>query len=1304
MMQRGLRKSALALCVLEIFLGVNPSFTHADEKKFVVEAALRTDANDLFEYDGQTGELFRKALDRSEQGSLIPIRSFGKVPGLKPDQIEILASSGQRGALKNRSLITVIRHGHWVSIVDTVADRVLVDSVGPFVSFGSDRHGSEIFNRIVRGSDGVVISTFNAEVVEQGLPELKRYLVVLRVDPQTSESKVGWLPLRTDSEPSSLEISVSSKDTLEIKGSYNQTLAVRRKDEIKPELREVELPVSMSIDLKDGKVESRPGEASFGTNIIRNGHFREPYRERILAGMFEPSFPAEVFMVPGVSAGELAKGAQEGAKNPTRAAVLRAQDRIAASNAAGDRVRQGLKGMYGQEAAVDTFVNIARKQSTATKFSVVVVAGPTPSKLNDFERFIKSQRPGDPNPVFSVSLAEHSEKAFFRAELFGSRQGYIGMGDPTGLMLWLLEHPDGGGIFFDHVDATSPEVLKVLTSFLEKGNVTLIPPLVAALCEKYKEVPVEQWPKALREGTQDGANKQVEITLTLSRDHVIGLGSYAGAALYTGADGSNISGDALKSEQDFKQANSRFNSESIRAELRSRGYSNELLNLITDYIPIKVRLKKDHAMLVEEYLSEIQTRIENDMMVKFELVPELKAFLVNETYAPLEGDFFLKSQLDDWISQKFEQSIREGQVSPGDRVLVRFAQGDTHTLSSIQLQPVNKGSSTVASFEIGRPLPVRPTELLERARTRLRTELKQEVLGHDVEIDAMVDRMESELVKAVKSAEAGRRTAVVLYVDGPSGNGKTELARKVAKILFDDPNALKSIKMNNVVHESDFHRVVSAPLAAATKSNSSYLVALLDELPRMGENSPSKHTLQNYMLSVFDELRLPPNPAEARMVNGLPVYATKETSLPPFTVFIATGNMFTEVLGDHAEFMTNRELMAHYRLTVRHPEKFRAQYTKTFSNAAFRSRLGEPTLYRPLDDQTVERLRDRFFDASTAILRNSGVAVKLSESAKKFFLTDYIPIRGARWVLEAMEKYVEAPLNVMFVGNEAKYSGAEVEVVFDTEARRMTAVVRRDGKIVENKKLSEIQRSVVEMHPEAREKAAWETSVHEAGHAIVRRALYGRNSVAEINTFGGGDGGWMEPAVDIPTQDVYPAAKKGPYRLAVGLGGHIAEVLFLKDAGVGASTDFSRARALAQTMLLDGGTLNLAPIPLVTNPSTGQVEFSPGMLERLEKEKSALLDYSARLTEFILKSNALLVKDVARALHKSANMQMSRAEFEQIVAKRIKRPSETDFRRIMLGNKATAKTCESLLTQANAIERSSGKIRTWFRSLFQRNK
>jgi ATP-dependent Clp protease ATP-binding subunit ClpA len=940
--------------------------------------------------------------------------------------------------------------------------------------------------------------------------------------------------------------------------------------------------------------------------------------------------------------------------------VAVANARIEQSIRVAARTEEALRRLRGQPTAIERVIDVVRRIPRATKHTVLVFGGVTGTGKSTIpEELAREFFPQSENPFFKFSFDEVNDPEQVRLIFQGSAPGLVGSETPSKLILWLLHNPNGGVARFDEIDKAEPEAVNALQTFIGDGELKIRPHLVKAMAAPYAEKPhlaPEPIRRALMTGNFD------EIVLKLTPQHIVVLTTNAGAELYTGEGPSNARGRRLKTTQEFESANARFNSEYLRSALKARGFSDDFLGRIDDFVPFKVIMPDDHALIVRDELGAIAGRYSSDYLVTFVFTPEAMAFLEKESYEPLRGARFIGKQLDQWVSANLDRAVtRERTVRPGDRVVVDVAPGGTHKRATLEIRG---GGKTLASYPTGKPLVQGPKELLQRARDNLMQVFERRIFGHREELAEIVDQVIAQLAEAV--ADPTRENAVVVInLDGSSGIGKTEIAKALAEGLFDNPELLARINMNTVTNEASFYTKLVDPLRAAALAHPEALVALLDELPRAGVDPYNRQIIQNQLLSVIDEGELPANPEEGRLAKGVFKRTGEALKLPP-TVIIATGNLALQALGPSIDRMTNRELLAQFRYMRRHPDKFNQVYEANF-DAALRGRLGSPIIVMPNSDEELVLLREKFFAESTKTLGDYGVKVTLDDTALAYLKDEYVPSRGGRWIRGAIRRFIANPIIRQVVTREEALRGAAVTISFDKVKREMKGEFTHASGKVEKVVLKSVPRARTEYHPDAIARSRWKTSLHEAGHAVMRLAIYGLGSVAEINTFGGGEGGWMEPGVDVRSQNIYLTQEKALMDIAVSLGGHVAEVLHLPEGPAnGASSDFQRARSTMQTILEDGTLGDLAPLPTIFEERDGRrvPVRSEDLLREFELLQGRGMEIAGEFVKTTLQANKVLLLELAQALDNNVDLSMDRMQIDRIARGKLVRTTQAQLKAI----------------------------------------
>ncbi len=299
---------------------------------------------------------------------------------------------------------------------------------------------------------------------------------------------------------------------------------------------------------------------------------------------------------------------------------------------------------------------------------------------------------------------------------------------------------------------------------------------------------------------------------------------------------------------------------------------------------------------------------------------------------------------------------------------------------------------------------------------RMGNELKGAVVGQDEAIE--------KLTKAIRRARAGlkdpKRPIGSFIFLGPTGVGKTELAKALARYLFDSEDALVRIDMSEYMEKFAVSRLVGAPPGYVGYEEGGqltekvrrkpYSVVLLDEIEKAHPD------VFNILLQVLDDGILTDS-------NGRRVDFKN-------TILIMTSNIGT------------RDIKVTGALgfgTSTHQDKYKAMKSniedalKRVFNPEFLNRVDDILIFHELEREHIMQIVDIAGKDLFKRLTSMGITIELSQEAKEFLADKgYDPAFGARPLRRAMMKYVEDPLaEEILKGTFSK--GATVLVKYNKE-------------------------------------------------------------------------------------------------------------------------------------------------------------------------------------------------------------------------------------------------------------------------------
>jgi ATP-dependent Clp protease ATP-binding subunit ClpC len=327
-------------------------------------------------------------------------------------------------------------------------------------------------------------------------------------------------------------------------------------------------------------------------------------------------------------------------------------------------------------------------------------------------------------------------------------------------------------------------------------------------------------------------------------------------------------------------------------------------------------------------------------------------------------------------------------------------------------KPVSEAEiATIVSQWTGIPAE----RMLEEERTRL---AKMEDLLHN----RVIDQKEAvhAVAEAVRHSRAGlsdpRRPIGTFLFLGPTGVGKTELAKTLAAFLFGSDSALLRIDMSEYMERHTVARLIGAPpgyvgyeeggqLTEAVRRRP-YQVVLFDEAEK------AHPQVMNVMLQLLDEGRL--TDGHGRTVDFR------------HTTLIMTSNVGSEYFDSDLS-----ETQIH--------EKIRETLKRTF-RPEFLNRIDETIIFHPLSEEVILQIVDLKSAALSDRLAEQGITFTLTDAAKKILAKEgFDPHYGARPLERALKRLVENPLAMKIVSGEVRQGN---HVIVDAAAMTDALVVR----------------------------------------------------------------------------------------------------------------------------------------------------------------------------------------------------------------------------------------------------------------------
>ncbi len=316
-------------------------------------------------------------------------------------------------------------------------------------------------------------------------------------------------------------------------------------------------------------------------------------------------------------------------------------------------------------------------------------------------------------------------------------------------------------------------------------------------------------------------------------------------------------------------------------------------------------------------------------------------------------------------------------------------------------------------------IPVTRLQEAETARLlRMEEELHETVIGQNEAINA--------ISKAIRRSRAGlkdpRRPIGSFVFSGPTGVGKTELARSLAKFLFADESALIRVDMSEYMEKFSVSRLIGAPPGYVGYEDSGtltkavrrkpYCVILLDEIEKAHPD------VFNILLQVLDEGHLTDNYGRVIDFKNTVVIMTSNVGARDLTKTKSLG--FTS--GDEKQNWERRA------------EKVRDELKNVF-NPEFLNRLDDVIVFHPLSREHITQIVSILLKDVRKRLSEEELTLTLSPAATDFLVKHgYDEQYGARPLKRSIQKYIEDPLSdKILVAEYSKGEEIEVDVAPDGE-------------------------------------------------------------------------------------------------------------------------------------------------------------------------------------------------------------------------------------------------------------------------------
>ncbi len=409
-----------------------------------------------------------------------------------------------------------------------------------------------------------------------------------------------------------------------------------------------------------------------------------------------------------------------------------------------------------------------------------------------------------------------------------------------------------------------------------------------------------------------------------------------------------------------------------------------------------IQLKLEQQALQKEDDDASRKRLEmleKELAEKEREYAELEEVWKSEK-AALSGTQHIKAELENARTQ-MEQARRAGDLNkmselqygviPSlEKQLAQAEAGEGKEMSLLRYRVTDEEIAEVLSHATGIPV----SKMMEGEKEkllRMEEELHKRVIGQNEAVDAVAN--------AIRRSRAGlsdpnRPIGSFLFL-GPTGVGKTELCKTLAKFLFDSEDAMVRIDMSEFMEKHSVSRLVGAPPGYVGYEEGGYLTEAVRRRPYsvilLDEVEKAHHDVFNILLQVLDDGRL--TDGQGRTVDFRN------------TVVIMTSNLGSDLIqGNQTE--SYDEMKALVMSVV--GQHFRPEFI---------NRIDETVVFHPLNKDNIRAIAEIQLKRLINRMESRGYVLHFTNATLDFISEiGYDPIYGARPLKRAIQQEIENPL------------------------------------------------------------------------------------------------------------------------------------------------------------------------------------------------------------------------------------------------------------------------------------------------------
>jgi ATP-dependent Clp protease ATP-binding subunit ClpB len=363
-----------------------------------------------------------------------------------------------------------------------------------------------------------------------------------------------------------------------------------------------------------------------------------------------------------------------------------------------------------------------------------------------------------------------------------------------------------------------------------------------------------------------------------------------------------------------------------------------------------------------------------------------------------------------------ELQEQQALLKASEQKLAQFPEAERFTNDEVTANDIAGVVSRWTGIPVNKMMESEKAKLLN-----LEGQLHQRVIGQDVAVRAIADAVR----RSRAGLQDGARPIGSFIFLGPTGVGKTELAKALAEVLFNDERAITRIDMSEYQERHNVSRLVGAPpgyigydeggqLTEAVRRRP-YSIVLMDEIEKAHPDT------FNILLQVLDDGRLTDN--KGRVANFRN------------TIIIMTSNMAAETILENFEDLDAvGEEKRQEIIEATQEEVF--ERLKEELRPEFLNRIDERIMFLPLNKAEIKEIMRLLLKKVDKMLAQQGLLLKISRRAEDLLAElGYEPQFGARPMKRVLQKEVINELSKLLLANE--FSAGDT-VYIDAQGKQLS--------------------------------------------------------------------------------------------------------------------------------------------------------------------------------------------------------------------------------------------------------------------------